>query len=78
MVATADKILDRKTGGIGSGRRRSLCRSAISVANRPVDCVTSLCHDDRQFKFPLRSPRLPRGSKIIGTGARKKESMVGM
>ncbi len=63
MVATAEKILNRKSGGLASHRRRSLCRSVISADDRPVDCVTSLCHDDRQSKFSLRSPPLPRGSK---------------
>ena len=39
--------------------------SAASVVQTSVDCVTSLCHDDRQSRFPLRSPPLPRGSKNV-------------
>ena len=62
MVVANERILNRQPGGPAPRRRRSLCRS---VADRPVDCVTSLCHDDRQSRFPLRSPPLPRGSKNI-------------
>ena len=36
---------------------------AASVVQKSVDCVASLCHDDRQPRFPLRSPQFPRGSK---------------
>jgi RHS repeat-associated protein len=61
----AEKILNRKSGDLASRRRRSLCRSVISLADRPVDYVTSLCHDDRQSRFPLRSPPLPRGSNNV-------------
>ncbi len=63
MVAANEEILNRKSGEFASRRRCSLCRSVMSVADRPVDCVTSFCHDHRQSRFPLRSPPLPRGSK---------------
>ena len=63
MVAANGKNSNRRPGGFASRRRSSLCRSVISVADRPVDCLTALCHDDRQSRFPLRSPPLPRGSK---------------
>ena len=62
MVVANERILNRQPGGPAPRRRRSLCRS---VADRPVDCVTSLCHDDRQSRFPLRSPPLPRGSNNV-------------
>ncbi len=63
MVAANERILNRKPGGFASRGGRFLCRSVISADDRPVDCATSLCHDDRQSKFSLRSPPLPRGSK---------------
>ena len=39
--------------------------SAASVVQKSVDCVASLCHDDRQPRFPVRSPQLRRGSKNV-------------
>ena len=97
MVASAEKILNRKPGGLASRRRLgALCALAVqesgqsekgvylgragmdrfstivtrpplspaaSVVQKSVDCVASLCHDDRQPRFPLRSPQFPRGSK---------------
>ena len=63
MVAANETFLNHMPGGLASRRRRSLCRSVIPVTDRPVDWVPSLCHDDRQSRFPLRAPPLPRGSK---------------
>ena len=50
MVAVNEKTLNRKPGRIASRRRRSLCRSVISVAGRSVDCVAPTC---RRGDFPL-------------------------
>ncbi len=65
MVAVNESTLNRKPGGLASRRRRSPCRSVISLDDRPVDDVTSLCHDDHQSRFPLRSRPLPRGSNNV-------------
>ena len=50
MVAANETILNRRPCGFASRRRRSLCRSVISVADRPVDCVAPTC---RRGDFPL-------------------------
>ena len=44
---------------------RSPLSSAASVVQKAVNCVTPLCHDDRQYRFPLRSRPLPRGSNNV-------------
>jgi|GEM_PF-4558658 len=59
-MMSAETALDRKPGGYASRRRRSLCRSVVSVADRPVDSVALLRRDDRQSGLPLREVKRGR------------------